>query len=104
MNPPSQCPFCGSRKLFLSHFLNEGGGVGSSWVRFQGVQPFPWWQFASAGNKDAIREVEVSEAAACLGCGRLWTQFDLKRALELVQRHGSPEMNAKLAAMDQPPH
>lgn len=73
-------------------------------MRFPEVKQFPWWQFASAANKDAIREVGVSEATACFGCGRLWTQFDLKRALELVQRYGSPEMNTKLAAMDQPPH
>jgi len=102
MTPPEKCPFCGSRKLFLSHFLDEGGGVGSSWFRFPEIKQFSWWQFSSF-TKDAIRDVPVEKATACLGCGNLWARFDLPATLELVRRHGSPEMNAKLAAMDQLP-
>lgn len=101
MTPPDQCPFCGSRKLFPAQFIDaESAGSG---LRFPEVEQFPWWKFASAGNKDAIRDLAIDTATACLGCGKVWAQFDLKRALELVQRHGSPEMNAKLAAMDNPP-
>jgi hypothetical protein len=102
MTPPEKCPFCSSRKLFPAQFLDEGVSAGSSWFRFPEIKQFSWWQFSSF-SKDAIRDLCVEKATACLGCGQLWTPFDLKRALELVQRYGSPEMNARLAAMDQPP-
>ena len=100
MNPPDKCPFCGSRKLFPAQFIDaESAG---SWLRFPELKQFPWWQFSSF-SKDAIRDVRVETATACLGCGKVWAQFDLRRTLELVQRYGSPEMNAKLVAMDDPP-
>lgn len=100
MTPPDKCPFCGSHKLFPAQFVNEG--YSGSPVHFPGVEQFPWWKFASEGNKDAWREVEVSKATACLGCGQLWAAFNLQQALELVQRHGTPEMKAKLAATSTP--
>jgi hypothetical protein len=101
MIPPDKCPFCGSRKLFPVHGLDEGVGVGTAWFRFPEIKQFAWWQLSSFA-KDAIRDVPVQKATACLGCGNLWAQFDLQRTLELVRRHGSPEMNAKLATLDHP--
>lgn len=103
MAQPDKCPFCGSRKLFPAQFFSTDCVEGSV-VRFPEVPQFPWWKFASMGNKDAIREVGVSKATACLGCGQLWAGFNLQQTLELVRRHGSSEMNAKLEAMDDPPH
>jgi len=89
--------------LFPVHFLDEGVGVGSAWFRFPEIKQFAWWQFSTFA-KDSHRDVSVSKATACLGCGQLWAGFDLQQGLQLVQRYGSPEMNTKLAVMDQPPH
>ena len=101
MTPIDKCPLCGSRKLVPAQFYNEVAA--GSWLSFPEVEQFPWWKFASAGNKDDIRYLVLDKATACLGCGNLWAPFELPAALELVRRHGSAEMNAKLAAMDPPP-
>jgi hypothetical protein len=97
MTREAKCPFCGSRRSFPAQFVAEGVSVSCPLLRFSAIEKFPWWKYAGLGDNDALRDVAVEHPTACLECGMLWAKYDLAKTLELVQRHGSPEIKATLS-------
>jgi hypothetical protein len=100
MTQPARCPFCGSDKILAAQFFSDGSA--GALLRFDDIKQYPWWKFASANNEDFIRDVGVDDPTVCLACGMLWAKYNLAKTLRLVKRHGSPEMQAFVAAADAP--
>src|SRR3974390_1841702 len=99
MPQPEKCPFCGGRPLFPAEF-RKLEDAGRALLTFHDIKPFPWWKFASAGNEDAWRDVDVDRPTACLSCGMVWAKYDVARARQLAELHGSSDMKAALRAPD----
>jgi hypothetical protein len=85
----TKCPVCESNKVFSGKVVDSEGGNYS--FNPQGLK---WWA-------SFIAEVKVdSDFRACKTCGHVWSQLDPSELTKLLERKGTAETKAKLAASD----
>ncbi len=98
MSSPGTCPFCGSTKVIPAAFRVTDGNSASSYLHLPQIKEFPWWKYANQDLYD--RQLSIQPPTACLACGMLWAKYDNAMALQLIERHGSPELKTMLAATE----
>lgn len=86
MTPLPRCPFCGSPGIFPGLLLNgEFEPTGTK---------VPIWK--RGFNYPSVQ----SPAEVCMSCGKLWGTGTLSELKSYIERYGTSELKARLAALE----
>ena len=94
MNTPEKCPFCESPQLLPGKVIGREG---------YGFQP----EGAKRGFVLTVRDPYAfafgPAAQYCAACGIVWSKADAKDAAQFLEKFGTDELQARLAASNTSP-
>jgi len=95
---PTACPFCRSNRIVTGE-LAGGYDGNAAYILLAGVS-ISFWKQEIAGVVNAVG-VEKN-VVLCLACGMAWAKADERKALNLIEGHGSEELKRIALAEESP--